>query len=192
MAEKIQTITQDDLIRQEAESDEFSIEVDDGAIVKVERRTAFSDMIIMQNLYDILNVHIRANKLGFVYMDGARYILDGSPEAIRRAYNPALSFVSFGRIGNETKWVGDFVNAPDLAVEIIREGQKTVYVLKRIIAYFDAGVDDVWIIYPKYNRLDQYCRMYDAPRMYGENDNISTPLFPDLQISMAELFKKEA
>jgi Uma2 family endonuclease len=103
-----------------------------------------------------------------------------------------LSYVSFERLSNESKWVGDFVNAPDLAVEIIREGQKTVHTLKRIIAYFDAGVDDIWIIYPKYNRLDQYCRLYDAPRMYREQDTLTTPLFPNLNIRMADLFKTTA
>jgi Uma2 family endonuclease len=192
MAEKIQTITQADLIRLEAESDEFSIEVDDGAIVKVEHTMTFFHVLIMQNLYDILVAYIRAYQLGSVFMDGARYILEGDNQDIQRAYKPDLSFVRSGRITADFDWSGDFEGAPDLAVEIASPGQGVPYFVKRVHRFLSAGVEEIWVIYPSRKELYQYRKDADVPRQYGENDTVTTPLFPDLQISVAELFKKEA
>ena len=192
MAEKIQTITQEDLMRLEAENDEFSIEVDDGVIVKVEHTMTFLHILIMQNLFRLLDAYVRAHQLGDVFMDGARYILAGDNQDIQRAYKPDLSFVRSGRITANFDWSGDFEGAPDLAVEIAEHGQKIPYFLKRICDYFDAGVDDIWVIYPTYKQVYQCHRTSDAPRMYYENDCITTPVFPDLQVNVQALFDTEA
>ena len=192
MAEKIQTITQADLMRLEAESDEFTIEVDDGVIVKVENNMTWLHVLIMRNLYELLVAYVRVNNLGWVMPEGVRFILDGDSEDIQRAYKPDLSFLRAGRIPDNFDWSGDFEGAPDLAVEIASPGQGVPYFVKRVHRFLSAGVEEIWVIYPSRKELYQYRKDADVQRQYGENDTVTTPLFPDLQISMAELFKKEA
>jgi Uma2 family endonuclease len=192
MTEKIQTITQDDLIRLEAESDEFWIEVDDGVIVKVERNMTWLHVLIMRNLYDMLVTYVRSNNLGWVMPDGVRYILDVDKEDIQRAYKPDLSYVRTGRIGADFDWSGDFVGAPDLAVEIASPGQGIPYFVKRVDRFLSAGVEEIWVIYPSRKELYQYRIDAEVESHYGLDGTLTTPLFPNLSISMADLFKTEA
>jgi len=192
MTEKIQTITQDDLIRLEAESDEFWIEVDDGAIVKVERNMTWLHVLIMRNLFRILDMYVQSNNLGWVMPDGVRYILDVDKDDIQRAYKPDLSYVRTGRIGADFDWSGDFTGAPELAVEIASPGQGIPYFVKRVDRFLSAGVEEIWVIYPSRKELYQYRIDAEVNSRYGEQDTLTTPLFPNLSISMADLFKTQA
>ncbi|MDQ7025639.1 MAG: Uma2 family endonuclease [Anaerolineae bacterium] len=192
MTEKIKTITQNDLIRLEAESDDFSIEVDDGLIVKVGRNMTWLHMLIIRNLYEILVAYVRANNLGWVMPDGVRYILDGDTEDVQRAYKPDLSYLRTGRISDDFDWSGDFDGAPEFAAEVASPGQGIPYFLRRVDRFLEAGVEEVWVIYPSRKEVHQYRMGDDAPLTFKEHDTISTPLFPNLQINVTALFKKEA
>lgn len=192
MTDKIVSkITQDDLICLEAESDDYSIEVDEGEIVHVERNMTFFHMLIIQNLYDLLKAFVREQELGYVFIDGGRYILAESKDDIQRAYKPDLSFLRSGRLPEDFDWHGDFEGAPDLAVEVISPGQRTPYFVRRIARYLEAGVEEVWLIDPMRLELHQYRADADTPRLYTESDTIVfEKLFPELKLAMSEVFRK--
>lgn len=192
MTDKIESrITQDDLFRLESQSDDFWIEVDDGEIVYVERNMTFFHMLIIQNLYDLLKIFVREQELGYVFIDGGRYILAESKVDIQRAYKPDLSFLRAGRFPDDFDWHGDYEGAPDLAAEVISPGQGMPYFVKRIARYLEAGVEEVWLIDPLRLELHQYRVDADAPRLYTEADTIVfEKLFPELRLPMSEVFRK--
>jgi Uma2 family endonuclease len=193
MTEKIDTlITDEELNLLEGQSDEYWIEVEDGEIIKVERKMTFFHMLIIQNLFRILDEFVRANDLGYVFIDGGRYILAGKRKGVQRAYQPDLSFMRKGRI-DDFDWQGDFEGAPDLAVEVVSPGQGNPYYLKRISRYFEAGVEEIWLIDPARRELHQYRHDDDVSRLYSEADTIKfEKLFPNLELVMADLFRKPA
>jgi Uma2 family endonuclease len=194
MTEKIETlITDEELNHLEGQSDAYWIEVDDGEIIKIERNMTFFHMLIIQNLFRLLDEYIRANDLGYVFIDGGRYILAGKRKGVQRAYQPDLSIMRKGRIPDDFDWQGNFEGAPDLAVEVVSPGQGNPYYLKRISRYFEAGVEEIWLIDPARRELHQYRSDADVSRLYTESDTIEfEKLFPNLSPVMADLFRKPA
>jgi Uma2 family endonuclease len=189
--QKIKTvISLDDLQRLDAE--DRWIEVEDGEIIESENHVTFLHLIIIQNLFRILDPFVRTNKLGTIYMDGVRYILAGMPQDIERARKPDFSFLRIGRIPKDFDWTGDFVGAPDLAVEVASPGQTNPILLPKITRYLQAGSEEVWLIYPWRKTLYQYRHDAEAPSIYQETEVIDTSaLFPDLTLILKDLFVTE-
>lgn len=191
MTDKIRTIiTLADL--QQLDAEDKWVEVEDGAIIEDDHNVTFLHLVIMQNLFRLLDPFVYARKLGDVYMDGVRYILAGTANDIERARKPDLSFLRVGRIPPDFDWSGDFVGAPDLAVEIISPGQTNTVLLPKIFRYLEAGSDEAWLIYPHRKALYQYRRSADEPSIYTGDAVIDTSdLFPGLQLVVSELFVTE-
>ena len=191
MTDKIKTsVTMAQLQRLDA--DDRGVEVDDGVIIEGEHEVTFLHLAMMQNLFLILHPFVRAHQLGSVFMDGARYILAGIPTDIERARKPDLSFVRAGRIPADFDWSGDFIGAPDLAVEIVSPGQTNTVLLPKIFRYLEAGSDEAWLIYPHHRSVYQYRRSADEPKIYANDDLIDTSLlFPGLRLVVADLFVTE-
>lgn len=179
-------ITQADLQRLDAE--EKSIEVEDGEIIEGEGGVTFLHLIIIQNLYDTLKPFVAIHKLGTIYMDGVRYILRGTPQDIQRAYKPDFSFLRAGRIPQDFDWMGDFIGAPDLAVEVVSPGQTNPALTNRVSRYLNAGTEEVWLIYQSRKTLWQYRHDTEQPVVINHEEQIVTPLFPDLSIPLKSLF----
>ena len=191
MTDKIRTaVTLADL--QQLDAADKWVEVDDGLIIEDEHDVTFLHLAIIQNLFLILHPFVRANKLGSVFMDGARYILAGTATDIERARKPDFSFLRRGRIPVDFDWSGDFVGAPDLAVEVVSPGQTNPILLPKIFRYLEAGSDEAWLIYPDRKTLYQYRRSADEPKIYSGDSVIDTSaLFPGLRLVAADLFVTE-
>jgi Uma2 family endonuclease len=189
--EQIRTrVTQADLQRLDAK-DKW-VEVEDGEIIESENDVTFLHVVIVQNLFLILHPFVRDNKLGRVFTDGVRYILAGTLQDIERARKPDFSFLRAGRIPKDFDWAGDFVGAPDLAVEVASPGQTNTVLLPKITRYLQAGSEEAWLIYPWRRELHQYRRDAEAPVIYKEAEVIDTSLlFPGLKLVLAELFITE-
>jgi len=189
--EQIKTrVTQADLQRLDAE-DKW-IEVEHGEIIESESGVTVFHHIIILNLLFVLRPFVRDNKLGTVFGDGVRYILVGTLEDIERARIPDLSFLRVGRIPKDFDWSGDFVGAPDLAVEVASPGQTNTVLLPKIIRYLEAGSEEAWLIYPSRRVLYQYRRDAEEPVLYRDNEVVDTSvLFPGLKLVLADLFITE-
>jgi Uma2 family endonuclease len=183
-------ITPEDLRR--LDTDEAWMEVDDGSIIESERDMTWLHVLIIQNLYNLLRPYVSQHQLGWVLMDGARYILSASrTQGVQRAYIPDLSFVRAGRIPPDFDWMGDFSGAPDLAVEVVSPGQSNAVVLPKISRYLQSGTEEAWVIYQGSRSLWQYRRDAEEPVQFNSQVQIETPLFPALSISVRDLFVAE-
>jgi Uma2 family endonuclease len=190
MVDKITSVSMADLQRLDAE-DKW-VEVDDGAIIEGEHDVTFLHLIIIQNLFRLLHPFVHEHKLGNVFIDGARYILAGTPDDIERARKPDFSFLRAGRIPADFDWSGDFVGAPDLAVEVVSPGQTNTVLLPKIFRYLEAGSEEAWLIYPSRKTVYQYRRSADEPKIYANDDVIDTSaLFPGLRLMVSDLFVVE-
>lgn len=169
-------------------ADDLRVEVVDGVLVESERRVTLLHTIIIQNLYFYLRTYLSRNPLGFVFIDGARYLLEADDEHIARARVPDLSFVRRERVPADLDWRGDFPGAPDFVLEVASPGQGSVQLLGKIALFFDNGCEEAWLVYPWRNQLFQYRRDQDAPHIYELRDVIDTAaLFPDFEVTLAML-----
>lgn len=181
-------ITQADLLALDAQHDDSHVEVDDGRIVFVERNMGFLHTKIIQILFLHLHTYLQQHPIGDVFIDGARYILATTEQGIQRAYKPDLSFILKGRITTDFDWRGDFVGAPDLAVEILSPGQTIKSMISKLDRYFEAGTSEAWLIYPDKQTVYQYQADADMPLVYGMGDTLQSTLFPNLKIVLRDIF----
>jgi Uma2 family endonuclease len=180
-------ITLEDL--QKLDAEDKWVEVEEGEIIAREEQVTFLHVIIIQNLFTILQPFVKLHKLGTVYIDGARYIIAGTPQDIHRAKKPDLSYLRAGRIPKDFDWSGDFVGAPDLAVEVASPGQKNPILLNTITRYLQAGTEEAWLIYPNKKIVYQFRRDAEEPNLYKSGEVINTNvLFLGLKLTVDELF----
>jgi Uma2 family endonuclease len=109
-------------------------------------QTARADRVI-QCLFEALEAHAKSQSLGHVVQE-ARFDWG---ETSKREICPDLAFVSFYRwapyrhVPKDLTWHV----VPDLVVEIVRESEQTEPISTRLDHYFHAGVNRVWVIYPR-------------------------------------------
>ena len=120
---------------------------------------------------------VRANRLGKV-LNEMLFRIDPGTDLQRR---PDVAFVSHDRwprdrpAPREAAW--DVV--PDLAVEVVNPSSSANEVIDKLHEYFQAGVQQVWLVYPR--RSEIY--VYEAPtrvRILGRGDELDGEAsFPD-------------
>jgi Uma2 family endonuclease len=142
---------------------------------------------IIQILFLHLHAYLEQNPIGEVFVDGARYILFSTEQGIQRAYKPDFSFIRKGRIAPDFDWQGDFIGAPNLAVEVISRGQSYAHQLSKIGRYLEAGSDEGWLIHPDQQLVYQHKPDGNAFR-YGIDDTLESALFPNLKLALRTIF----
>ena len=82
---------------------------------------------------------------------------------------------------------------PDFVVEILSPSTAYLDKKSKLRVYARTGLKELWIVDPE-PRLVQVYRLKENPSQpmatYGENDRFTSPHFPGLEISVAEIFKK--
>ncbi len=148
---------------------------------------------IAGNVYDILRMYARKNRLGYVYMDGLIFVLSEDEEGIRESRIPDIGFVRKGRYPKDFDRARPFPGAPDLAIEIVSPSEGADEVMDKVSDYLAAGTEEVWVVYPRQKSLHRYTRQTpDNIRVYHQNDTLEPDtLFPELQIKIADFFAIE-
>lgn len=123
-------------------------------------------------------------------MDGLTYVLKVSDSSVQKTRLPDLSYIKPGRIPANFDWSQPFPGAPDLAVEVVSPNEDATELQGKIRDYFEAGTEEVWVIYPDHRTLHQYRRADPTTvRLYNADDTLEPAgLFPGLALQVADLF----
>lgn len=82
--------------------------------------------------------------------------------------------------------------APDMIVEITSPSSARKDRLEKFYKYERAGVKEYWIVEPEEKLVSVFVlgenKRYGRPDMYTEGDKIKTSIFPDLVISLKNIF----
>jgi len=124
------------------------------------------------NLYEVLKIYCRTQKLGWVFTAEGAYRCFQSKKTVRK---PDVSFVRFGRLPNEELPEGDLRILPDLAAEVVSPND-TVYELdNKLDDYLKAGIPLVWVLNPDSRTAMVYRpdgtaqRLTETQELDGEN-----------------------
>lgn len=148
------------------------------------------EMSVADNVMDHLRPLVRQQRLGRA---GREWIVRLTPDA-PRTWRPDAAFVSFER------WASDrpmpqsdpWDVAPDWVLEVISHTNTCDDLMDRLQAYFGAGARQVWVIYPRHQRVYQYTSE-TAVRILTTADEIDGgDLFPGLRIPVPALFEDVA
>ena len=96
--------------------------------------------------------------------------------------------------GEDEKFDGKFIAAPELIIEILSYGKQDVKrdrVFKRQL-YGDYGVKEYWVVDGLFNTIEVY-RLTDGGQQlvkrFEINETIETPLLPDFSLKLTDIFK---
>jgi Uma2 family endonuclease len=136
------TATEKDVIEAEARENRLC-ELVDGTLV--EKAVGFEEARLATQLGHLVSSYVDQNDLGICV--GADGMMRIAPGLVRI---PDLSFITWDRLpGRESPQEPIPDLAPDLAVEVLSEGNTKAEMARKVREYFDAGVLLVWLIDPK-------------------------------------------
>jgi len=146
---------------------------------------------VLGNLYLAFGNYLR-NKQGRVFPFPFEVRLPENPEQkdedIQTVVQPDLTVVCNEERLDEKGCKG----APDLIIEVLAENtlHRDLYIKLRL--YEKAGVPEYWVVHPKDKTALVFILegdTYNAPSLYRAEDEITVGVFPDLKISLKEIFR---
>lgn len=166
--------------------DEPLYEIINGEFREVEPMGVFAGSIA-NVLCFLLNQHAFPRRLGFAFVEVVFDLMPGKPN--RR---PDVAFVTKENLAKSPLPVGQDPAAwkvvPSIAVEVISPTNMAAAVEEKIVEYFNAGVELVWVIYPLQERI----YVHESPsqaRVLGINDELeSGSVLPGFRLKIADLF----
>jgi Uma2 family endonuclease len=174
--------TEDDLLEQIRRRDR-TCELIDGTLVEkaMGRGRSFLAAWIMQSL----GGYVGPRDLGFfISSDGIVRLEEGTVRA------PDISFIRKERLPNgqfDMTPLGEII--PDLAVEVVSEGNTKAEIERKTGEYFQAGVEAVWIVDPfrrvivVHSSPENFVKLKEADTLEG------SPVFPGLDLPLARIFE---
>jgi Uma2 family endonuclease len=177
------TATEDDL-RRIHEAEDRLYELVDGTLV--EKVMGFAEGFLALRLGRLVGNFVEARDLGLVA--GADATVRLMPGLVRI---PDLSFVSWERLPKREVPLEPIPNlVPDLAVEVLSEGNTQEEMERKLKEYFLTGVRLVWFIDPVRRTLQVYTAP-DCCRVLKEGDMLDGgAVLPGLTITVEELFSR--
>lgn len=134
-----------------------------------------------------LDGFVDERELGEVYGAESGFRLARDPDTV---LGPDAAFVRSEKIPPEDQQDGFWEVVPDLVVEVISPSDTVRYVVDKVAAYLDAGVEVVLTIDPK--RLTLSIHTQDGvTRTLRENDVLELPdILPGFSLPVSEIFRR--
>ncbi|MDB5355256.1 MAG: hypothetical protein JWN24_1709 [Phycisphaerales bacterium] len=177
------TATEQDVIDIEARENRL-YELVDGVLV--EKAGGFVESFLAGLVATYLNQFILLRKFGFV--TGAGGMMRLFPGLVRR---PHVAFISRERFPGGRLPADPIVSlAPDLAVEVLSEGNTVREMNRKRAEYFDAGVRLLWIVDPKARTVAVYTNP-QAPTVLDQAQTLTgDPVLPGFAVAIKSLFEE--
>ena len=183
--ETLTNFTYNDLL--EMPDDDRHYEILDGELI-VNAAPIPRHQEIAFRVASILDAYVRPRRSGKVYISPIDVVF--SQEWV---VEPDVIYISKDRSSIITRT--NVSGAPDLAVEVLSESTRKKDEIRKRHAYEDFGVAEYWIIDPELesvkiyrrNPANRYERVVEVSTE-TEGASITSPLFPGLEISLAEVF----
>ncbi len=177
------TATERDVLEAEARSNRIC-ELIDGTLV--EKTMASLESMLATELSYFIRRYLETNDLGM--LTGEAGLLKILPGQIRA---PDVSFIRWERFpGRKPPKAAIYAVAPDLAVEILSEGNTKAEMDRKLRDYFKASVHLVWYIEPE-NRT---ARAYTAASAWTEIGPdgllLGGDVLPGFELPLAQLFAR--
>lgn len=167
--------------------DEALYEVVNGEKREVAPMGAFAATIASM-LSGWLNAFAAPRKLGFAVTET---VFEWSSPTGKQQRRPDVAFVRFDRWQPPPDWHDDppvFLVVPNLAVEVVSPTNKADEVETKIVDYSAAGVELVWVIYPRQRRVYVHDSPANAKVLLHTDELDGGNVLPGFRLKVADLF----
>jgi Uma2 family endonuclease len=152
--------------------------------ILVEKIMGWRESLIACFLIELMRRFLRSNNLGLVTgPDGMMRILKS------QVRGPDVAFVSWGRLPGgkvPTDRVPEIV--PDLAVEVLSDGNTYAEMARKRREYFHAGVRQVWMVDINQRTVAVYHDITKYEVLNETHSLVGGDVLPGFEVSLAELF----
>ena len=136
---------------------------------------------ISMSLISLLNMYVRENQLGRVYMSDTGFRVG------ERVLMPDVAFISTDQLPVDRSKASPV--PPDLAVEVVSPTDKLYQVEEKAFAYLEAGTQLVWVIKPRSKTVMVYRSEIDIT-VLTRNDTLNgEEVVKGFSCQVAELFE---
>lgn len=151
--------------------------------VLVEKTVGYEESCLTVDLVTYLNNFVKAQKLGKV--SGSDGMMRLFPGLVRI---PDAAFVSWERYSKRrgSRKVPDLV--PDLAVEVLSEGNTPQEMSRKLDDYFNAGVRLVWFVDPRRRVVEVYSGKKSSKLLREHETLTGGRVLPGFSLPLKELF----
>lgn len=154
--------------------------------VLVEKPMGYYESILAAVLIRILHSFVEEHDLGVVLAPDATIRL--APGLVRL---PDVSFVAWGRFPNRELPSGAFLNTPpDLAVEILSDGNTPAEMERKRREYFAAGVRLVWYVDPATRTARVYPSLSECLELGTDGVLDGLDVIPGFRLPLEEWFRR--
>ena len=136
---------------------------------------------ISADLFWFLNLHVRKNKLGRVYMPDTGFRIG------EQVLMPDVAFVSAAK--RPTDRSKAFLIPPDLAVEVVSPTDVLYRVEEKVFTYLEAGTQLVWVLKPRSKTVTVYRSETDITLLTRNDTLTGENVIEGFSCQVAELFE---
>lgn len=175
------TATQEDLIRLN-DGEGKCYELIHGTLV--EKAMGSLEGFLASWIATKLHNYLELNEIGAAFGDSVPLVF--SPKLV---YIPDAGFIATDRLPG-----GEFPSdrplaalIPNLAVEVISISNTKKEMERKLVSYFESGVEEIWYVYPKTLQVYQFVPGKE-PAILELSDMLTTSLLPGFSLSVKTLF----
>jgi len=175
------TATEEDVIKIR-DRERRLFELVDGVLV--EKVMGYWESVLAIELAGLLRDFIKRRKLGT--LAGEAGMLRLSPGLVRI---PDLSFISRARIASHRRALAPILPlAPDLAIEVLSEGNTPREMARKLRDYFTSGCRLVWLVDPRTRKVDVYTSPAEPITLTEKQTLTGGDVLPGFRLPLRKLF----
>jgi Uma2 family endonuclease len=161
-------------------------EVINGQVVEPPETGAFESLIATLLTEAISQFFASEGRLGWIAAE-TLFRIDTESGLQRR---PDLAFVSYERWPRDTPFrlTSAWSVVPDLAIEVISPNDLAVEVMDKLADYFQAGVRQVWVLYPRNRLVHVYQSLTRITALDASGTLEGGDVLPGFRLPLADLF----
>ena len=129
-----------------------------------------------------LGIYLKQNKIGRVYGPDTMFSI-GEDDRMSD-----VAFVSNKKIPKEGEPYSKWEFAPDLAVEVISPSEIYDKVFDKLSDYFSAGVKQVWLVEPRFERIRIYSTPEESKTLTKQQNLTCEEILPGFKLDLTEIF----
>lgn len=152
--------------------------------VLLEKVMGYDESVLAIEIAHLLKNFIRPKKLGVIAGEGGMLRL--APELVRI---PDVSFISRSRLSKVKPPREPMPRlAPNLAVEVLSEGNTEQEMSRKLDDYFEAGVQLVWFVDPPTRSIEVFTSRGKSTVLKGAQTLSGGTVLPGFKVKVAEIF----
>ena len=133
-----------------------------------------------------VGLHVISNRLGRLYTSDSGFVIENDPLSVLR---PDVAFVRAERIYPGLEERGFMAIVPDLEVEVLSPGDRSIDIANKIERYRRAGVPILWVVDPQTRSVAVYTLSHQPVTLHEGDELDGGEILPEFRLPVGEILQ---